>query len=140
MPTNDIELLVAIGSSLLAIVCALLTRSARAEAHRAATVAASAKEALADQSRRAAELSRAIDDQTRRLAWLESRMKGGMAGARPAPVPEPVSETPAKPTMTERRHRVLALAQRGQDAETIATMLNMPRGEVELIIDLNRAA
>jgi hypothetical protein len=42
--------------------------------------------------------------------------------------------------MTERRHRVLSLARRGYDVNTIATMLNELPGEVELIIGLSKAA
>jgi hypothetical protein len=39
--------------------------------------------------------------------------------------------------MMERRRRVLALARRGQDADTISNMLGMPNGEVELIMNLS---
>jgi hypothetical protein len=41
--------------------------------------------------------------------------------------------------MTERRHRVLALARRGLDAMSIAETLGVPYGEVELIISLSIA-
>jgi DNA-binding NarL/FixJ family response regulator len=46
----------------------------------------------------------------------------------------------AKPSLTERRYRVLKLARRGLDARAIASMLNVPHGEVELIIGLSRVA
>ncbi|WP_352430663.1 hypothetical protein [Pyrinomonas sp.] len=45
-----------------------------------------------------------------------------------------------KPSLTERRYRVLRLARRGLDARAISSMLNIPHGEVELIIGLSRAA
>lgn len=58
-----------------------------------------------------------------------------------APKPEPEEELAilpdTKPTMMERRRRVLALARRGQDADTISNMLGMPNGEVELIMNLS---
>jgi hypothetical protein len=79
-------------------------------------------------------------DQSRRIAWLESRIR------QPKLLREEViSErelAPAEPmkwNMTERRHHVLKLAARGQSADTIAVTLGMLPGEVELIINLNRA-
>ena len=78
-------------------------------------------------------------DQSRRLAWLETRVR------QPKTAPEEMldeetlnSPAAAKSTITERRHRVLTLASRGQDAGNIAATLGMLRGEVELIINLNR--
>jgi hypothetical protein len=45
-----------------------------------------------------------------------------------------------KSNMTEKRHRVLALAKYGQDVDTIANTLGLPHGEVELIVNLNSVA
>lgn len=79
-----------------------------------------------------------VTEQSRRIAWLETRVR------QPKPVSEeviddtPVSE-PQKLNMTERRHRVITLASRGQNAETIASTLGMLPGEVELIINLNQS-
>jgi hypothetical protein len=42
-----------------------------------------------------------------------------------------------KSNMTEKRHRILALAKSGQDVDTIAGTLGLPYGEVELIVNLN---
>jgi DNA-binding NarL/FixJ family response regulator len=45
-----------------------------------------------------------------------------------------------KLSITERRHRVIALWRRGQNVQSIARTLNMPDGEVELMISITRAA
>jgi hypothetical protein len=81
-----------------------------------------------------------LAEHVRRIAWLESRIR------KPQPLSEDViddgaEETePEKLSITERRHRVISLASRGQRAETIAATLGMLPGEVELIISLNQAA
>jgi hypothetical protein len=79
-----------------------------------------------------------VSEQARHLAWLELRVRQGKVAS--------ASPTKAKPTgeaqlsMTEQRHRVLALARRDMGAELIAETLNVPYGEVELIIALSLAA
>jgi hypothetical protein len=78
-------------------------------------------------------------DQARRIAWLEARVR------QPKPVAEEivansVAAEPQKTNITERRHRVMALASRGQDAATIAGTLGIMPGEVELIVNLSKAA
>jgi DNA-binding NarL/FixJ family response regulator len=73
-----------------------------------------------------------------RLDWIETRVRTAeiKRGARgPAAAAEP-----GQLSITERRHRVLTLAQRGLEAEQIAATLGVPHGEVELIISLNAAA
>ena len=47
------------------------------------------------------------------------------------------SAEPGKTEMIERRRRVLKLASRGHDANSIASTLGMLPGEVELIVNLN---
>jgi hypothetical protein len=74
----------------------------------------------------------------RRVAWLETKVRSARGEIKP--VTEMVSAVTPKPTITERRHRVLSLARRGQDLQTIARTLGMPHGEVELMISLSRAA
>ena len=74
----------------------------------------------------------------RKIAWLETRVRPAHAGSKP--VTETVNAINPRPTITERRHRVLSLARRGQDPQTIARTLGMPHGEVELMINLGRAA
>lgn len=82
-------------------------------------------------------------DQSRRIAWLETRVRSPKLAKKDI-LDEPFITTetsdPAKANITERRHRVLALSKSGQNAETIAATLGMPNGEVELIINLNRAS
>lgn len=43
----------------------------------------------------------------------------------------------ARESLTERRHRILTLSQRGMDAKTIAMRLGVPQGEVALIIRMS---
>jgi hypothetical protein len=83
-------------------------------------------------------LSRRAGEQGRRIAWLESRARTGR-NEQPA-ADEMFTVTNTKPNITERRHRVRSLARRGQDAQTIAQTLGMPYGEVELMINLLKAA
>lgn len=78
-----------------------------------------------------------VSEQARRIAWLESRVR------QPKPVEEEEltavpSEFAFKSIITERRHRVLTLAARGQSTEEIASTLGMMPGEVQLIVSLSR--
>jgi hypothetical protein len=82
-------------------------------------------------------LSRRAGEQGRRTAWLETRARTGRSEE---PVAEMITGANSKPNITERRHRVRSLAKRGQDAQTIAQTLGMPYGEVELMINLLKAA
>lgn len=91
--------------------------------------------------------SHRLADNARRIAWLETRFRKGSVlkseTATVLPIVERKSATPSdflKLNMTERRHRVLTLASRGQNAAKIASTLGMMPGEVELIINLNRVA
>lgn len=80
-----------------------------------------------------------LAEQTRRTAWLESKVRQPKKTSDDVLDDTLIHETP-KLNITERRHRVVTLASRGQNAESIASALGMLRGEVELIIDINRAA
>ena len=80
-----------------------------------------------------------LSDQSRRIAWLETRVRQPKSKSDEVLDETVLIETP-KANMTERRHRVITLASRGQNAETIAAALGLLTGEVELIINLNRAA
>ncbi len=77
-------------------------------------------------------------DQSRRLAWLESKVRRPKLSADHVLDDSVVTETP-KLSMTERRHRVIGLAGRGKSAESIASSLGLFKGEVELILSLNKA-
>ncbi len=80
-------------------------------------------------------------DQARRVAWLEARVRQPKAVKRETfeeIMPAVAPQITAKSSLTERRHRILSLASRGQSAETIAQTLGMMPGEVELMMNLNR--
>ena len=95
------------------------------------------EESLTENNGKLVTSSQRVTDQSRRIAWLETRVR------QPKKLQEEVLEekilkNPSRPNMTERRHRVLTLASRGQDAKRIASTLGMMPGEVELIINLSR--
>lgn len=76
-------------------------------------------------------------EMSRRIVWLETRVR------QPKLVGEEVVDDSAEPpklNITERRHRVVTLAARGQSAESIAATIGMLPGEVELILSLDQAA
>ncbi len=76
-------------------------------------------------------------EMSRRIVWLETRVR------QPKLVGEEVIDDSAEPpklNITERRHRVVTLASRGQSAESIAATIGMLPGEVELILSLDQAA
>lgn len=81
-------------------------------------------------------ISQKFSDHTRRLAWLEKRARQPKSLDEDKLVDD-IAQI-SKPNISERRHRVLTLYSRGQDAQTIAATLGMLHGEVELIIDLNQ--
>lgn len=77
------------------------------------------------------------DEMSRRIVWLETRVR------QPKLAPEEVIDDSAEPpklNITERRHRVVTLASRGQSPEMIAATIGMLPGEVELILSLDQAA
>src|SRR5262245_45422427 len=73
---------------------------------------------LAAVERKLDEVARQAAERAGRIAWLEARARRERVEEPPVAEPEPVSVS--RPSMTERRHRVLSLAHRGMDAETIA--------------------
>ena len=82
--------------------------------------------------------SKQAGEHVRRIAWLEARARSTQPQA-----PKPQVEAAPKPqriSITERRHRVMSLARRGQDIDTIAQILGMNQGEVELMLNLSKAA
>jgi hypothetical protein len=79
-------------------------------------------------------------DHARRIAWLETRVRKPEKTRNEELVGEIFAKRSSAPNMTERRHRVLTLAKRGQDATTIASSLGMLIGEVELIMSLGRGS
>lgn len=78
-----------------------------------------------------------VTEMSRRLVWLDTRIRQPKLA--PEEVVDDLSEAP-KLNITERRHRVVTLAARGQSPEAIATTIGMMPGEVELILSLDQAA
>lgn len=76
-------------------------------------------------------------EMSRRLIWVETKIRQPKLTA--DEVIDDTAEAP-KLNITERRHRVVTLAARGQDAQTIAATIGMLPGEVELILNLDQAA
>lgn len=83
--------------------------------------------------------SQRVGDQARRIAWLETRVRQPRLKV-PEPEVEVASVDFGRMSVTERRHRVVKLASRGQTVENIASTLGMFPGEVELIVNLSQAA
>ena len=97
------------------------------------------EESLTENQKKLETNSKRLVDQSRRVAWLETRVRQPRTLKDDVLNASVLSDAP-KSNITERRHRVLALASRGQDAKKIASTLGMMIGEVELIISLNSAA
>ena len=83
--------------------------------------------------------SNRLNEQVRRVAWLEARVRQTKS-FNDVRDPETDASSAEKLTMTERRHRVLKLSNRGQNNDSIASQLGMHPGEVELIVNLYRTA
>lgn len=125
------------GVVLAYVICLVLTLKARAAARRSLTRASELEEKLYAIHQDLHQLSQRLMEQADRIEWLESRAHAKQAEAESDLFTSLAA--PSKPSITERRHRVLALARRGLDAETIAATIGAPHGEVELIIELNNA-
>lgn len=123
-------------TSVAALACLLLMRRARTEARDLLAVVTELETELSDTSRDMDTMTQRTTSQERRIAWIESRVRNVKAVSL-APDEETFSQPPAKLSVTERRHRVVQLNKRGVDCNTIASMLDMPHGEVELMIGLS---
>ena len=137
-PQNFNLLLIACFSlmTLFAFACFIFLRKARKETQNCVAVINQLESELSETSRDMDTMAHRATAQDRRIAWIESRVRNNRASA-PAPADEAVEQLSMKPTITERRHRVIQLTKRGVDCNTIASMLNMPHGEVELMIGLS---
>lgn len=130
----------AAAATLLGALALIGALKSRAEARRTLAVMLQMENELNDLSRDLDAASRRSNEYARRIAWLESRFGlGTLQEVEPAPAAAE-QPAPAKPSMTERRHRVLSLARRGLDARAIASTLGVPHGEVDLIIGLSNVA
>ena len=134
-------------ATIVAGICIRLTRASRHTSADCVALALQLEHDCADLSRDLDAATLRANDLSRRIAWLESRAPSRYARPTKATAgrmsddlngqPQPVV---ARAGITERRHRVMRLATRGEDVTTIAGTLGMPRGEVELIINLNTVA
>jgi hypothetical protein len=125
------------GALITYAICLMFALKARASARRSLAQAGELEEKLLAVRQDCGQLAERLRDQAERITRLEEQ-------ARCAAIKDEADliaglSAPAKPSITERRHRVLSLARRGLDVETIASTLGAPHGEVELIIELNNA-
>lgn len=125
------------GASFLAVACcvALLVKM-RADARNQLAVMLQTESEAEELRRQFEQLAQRVVEQGRRIALLEMARRPQTV----EPLAEETFSAHAKPTITERRHRVLSLAQRGQSADAIASTLGMSHGEVDLILNLSAAA
>jgi hypothetical protein len=139
---EDLMILIPVASGFIAALCFLwciiLSFKLRATRKHAAALAEQVADEITIFKEQLETVSTQAADQGRRTAWLESRVRPNTLAAVPdsnkALIPT------ANLTVTERRHRVLSLARRGMSVHTIAAMLGEMPGEIELIINLSRAA
>ena len=138
----DLIILIAVASGFIATLCfftcIILAFKLRSANKRTAAIATTVEEEIAEFNRTLEAASKQATEQAQRIAWLESRVRPGTPMQRQQPAE--LLNMPARPSITERRYRVLSLARRGMDVSTIAAMLGEPHGEVELIIGLSSAA
>src|SRR3954464_12048157 len=93
-----------------AFVCLIFLRKARSESRQAAVLVAQLENEISELSRDLDTVSQRATTQDRRVAWLESRVRNSKVAA---PAEETVEQLSGKPTITERRHRVIQLTRRG---------------------------
>lgn len=117
-------------SAVSLILCLIQHFRLRRELHRVAELRAS----IAELEAQLMALQRETESATRALA--AQRATPDDAGSKEVAS----GHATVKLGLTERRYRVLRLARRGLDARAISSMLDIPHGEVELIIGLSRAA
>ena len=120
------------------LACFALTLKARQQRRNFLALALQMERELSATSQDTTSAAQRASDLARRIALLEGRSRFTKAEATDAPDAAFISA--AKTPITERRHRVLSLARRGQDTGEIANLLGLTRGEVELIIGLSQAA
>src|SRR5438046_1444087 len=113
------QLMIPVSSASFALVSLIaslaLTAKSRRIARTLATVESRVSEDMTALSGDLDTASRKSGEHGRRIAWLEARMRSTtQTRVKPAAAEEEVAFVgAAKPTMTERRHRVLSLARRG---------------------------
>lgn len=145
--TLEIQIGLMAGAILLGLLSFGLVISARKKQKAQAELLEFSEQQIKDLHELVARIKEAADvngqrlaEQSRRIAWLESRIRKPQPLSDDVIDDEPAETEPEKLSITERRHRVISLASKGQRPEAIATTLGMLPGEVELIISLNQAA
>lgn len=96
------------------------------------------EESLSDSNKKLETSHKRVVDQSRRVAWLESRVRQPRISQNEVLDAAVLSAAP-KTNIANRRQQILAMAARGENSKAIASTLGMMPGEVELIINLNRA-
>jgi len=91
---------------------------------------------LAERRRIMTGLLDGLDDKAAELRRLITAAEA--AGTGRAPAPPAAAAASNRPSLPTSHQRVLDLAEQGRDVEQIAAELAIPRGEVQLILDLNR--
>lgn len=89
--------------------------------------------ARADLSHRLHQLAGAVDEM---VQWNESAFRTVTRSVRSLEDEVQRGDRNTPPSPVERKHRILGLARRGLTAEEITRQLNLPRAEVDLIVNL----
>lgn len=126
--------MIALNAVTLLTTLVLLTKY-RSLAQKHASVSADLSQEVSALSADLDVVSRKAGDAGRKLALMEAKMQSKNLEV----VPTDTAPS-AKLNITERRHRVLSLWRRGLNTQSISSRLGLPLGEVELMIDLEKAA
>ncbi|MEQ1604161.1 MAG: hypothetical protein ABL999_04765 [Pyrinomonadaceae bacterium] len=138
------ELQILTGAGVVAVLCLLASLICLVKHRKSRLLVTAGQEQIEELQSTVKRLKETIDvnaehvaEMSRRLVWLDTRIRRPKLAAEE--VVDDSSEAP-KLNITERRHRVVTLAARGQSTEAIATTIGMMPGEVELILSLDQAA
>ncbi|MBA3441638.1 MAG: hypothetical protein H0T92_17395 [Pyrinomonadaceae bacterium] len=116
-------------------VCVLLIWRLRQSTQHTALALSELDSRLTEHKLELKRMEQRLTDQARRSAPVESRLRTNSSDMELTV--GSTTAAPSKLSITERRHRVLSLAQRGLDAHSISTTVGVSQGEVDLIIGLN---
>jgi len=128
--------LIGISSLALSILSLFRSRRQQAELNHGADQIECLEGELAEARQMLEESKDSVLMHSRRIAWLDAKVRQNrfVSGSKPGS-DKPKSRNRSK--IRENKDRVLELANRGQDANRIASSLGMMPGEVELILNLN---
>ena len=117
------------------VLCLILVRRVREAKNNQLVLASEIDSRLKEVAQQLDTVTHRTAEQWQRLAQLESVTRTTATQTVVAAVTAERAEV--QPSVTERRRRVIKLAQRGMDVPSIARSLGVPYGEVSLIIGLN---